>query len=220
MSKDLNNEFKQYMDEVTPDLWNRIEPALKPKTKVTKFNKKAIYKYSGLVAACLCLAVIIPVLLNLSRSADKGAAEAPDKMTAPGDDSAEESDYDTDYAGLRADKAQTEAYTAPCEPENVETDDADSYADNSVIAEKAQDTEQQNIMMTEQQNIKITDIIQDDSTGRIYYMATGNEDIIYLYTDEVVFTVGKEYTVFTENTGETRDSYPVYHVVSSEEKTK
>lgn len=238
MSKDLNNEFNQYINELTPDLWNRIEPALEPKTKVTKFNKKTIYKYSGLIAACICLAVMIPVFINQSRSNDKDAVEAPKMMTAqresadsePNDNrsykaeasgtedysaedySTDESIYDDGYANLNTEDAQTETYVTPCDPEISEMDGTDSYTDNGVSTAKEQDTEQQ--------DVKITDIIKDSNTGIVYYVATNDTEVIYLYTNEVVFVVGKEYTVFTENTSETRDSYPVYRVLSSEEKAK
>lgn len=97
MSKDLKNEYEALLESDIPDLWSRIEPRLHEKhvetqnviqtkihdehimpSDVSQYQKnqkkqgvtKKIYFYSGIVAACLCLAIAIPAIV---RFADSGA---------------------------------------------------------------------------------------------------------------------------------------------------
>ena len=85
MSKQFDDDYKQMMQENIPDLWSRIEAGLKdrnteekieeaqeitqeskPKTRHYPMRKGfgIVRKYATvIVAACLCIAVIIPVFL-------------------------------------------------------------------------------------------------------------------------------------------------------------
>lgn len=71
MSKDLKEEYEHMLDSGMPDLWDRIEPQLhEKKTEKKGINRsKRIYLYSGMAAACLCLAIAIPAII---RTRDNG----------------------------------------------------------------------------------------------------------------------------------------------------
>lgn len=83
MSKNLEEELKAYVEEIKPDLWNRIESQL-PESQNTgkdtsikvfpqqqkqdKVVKKPIHffkKYGGMIAACVAIAVLAPIFANL-----------------------------------------------------------------------------------------------------------------------------------------------------------
>lgn len=82
MSKQLKEEYKKLKQQEIPDLWNRIETALPEKNlsiyseqnneitkikKVTIFTgKKAMYYYGGILVACVCVFVMIPILKQIN----------------------------------------------------------------------------------------------------------------------------------------------------------
>lgn len=70
MNKNFEKEYRKKIQEEVPDLWYRIEEGLIEKNaevELSKYSAKAkkimIYKYSSLAAACICLAIILPVLI-------------------------------------------------------------------------------------------------------------------------------------------------------------
>ncbi|MCM1136309.1 MAG: hypothetical protein NC400_12135 [Clostridium sp.] len=79
MSKDFEQAYKDLMQAEAPDLWNRIEAGLEsksaPEEKIAeKEPKKKVLvfrRYSGLAAAMVCAAVIIPAFV-LIRQTSKG----------------------------------------------------------------------------------------------------------------------------------------------------
>lgn len=78
MSKDLKEEYEHMLDSRMPDLWDRIEPQLhEKKTEKKRINRsKRIYLYSGMVAACLCLAIAIPAIIRTRDTGMKNGAGA------------------------------------------------------------------------------------------------------------------------------------------------
>lgn len=74
MSKVLADEYKKLADSDIPDLWNRIEAGLKEKTVsaasesgdespvIYQYRRSFLRRYGSLIAALLCVAVIIPVI--------------------------------------------------------------------------------------------------------------------------------------------------------------
>ena len=99
MNKDLENEYRQLMMESVPDLWDRIEAELEPKQqKEPKAGFWRRYRTWGIaVAACLCLAVMVPVMLMgndignssmenspISDNSDMGWLSATDGSSASG----------------------------------------------------------------------------------------------------------------------------------------
>lgn len=72
MNKNFEEEYKKSAIDDTPDLWNRIEAGIDAKTNSsTKVNpaskeRKVVpfyKKYQGLLAACICLIVVIPAAI-------------------------------------------------------------------------------------------------------------------------------------------------------------
>lgn len=78
MSKDLKEEYEHMLDSRMPDLWDRIEPQLhEKKTEKKRINRsKRIYLYSGMAAACLCLAIAIPAIIRTRDTGMKNGAGA------------------------------------------------------------------------------------------------------------------------------------------------
>lgn len=77
MNKNLEKEYKALMTEDVPDLWERIEAGLEPKQQSAK--KVSLWRkyraWGGAVAACLCLAVAIPVILGGSKGGNMSASD-------------------------------------------------------------------------------------------------------------------------------------------------
>lgn len=77
MNKDLEKEYKELMTEDVPDLWGRIEAGLEPKQPVTKqvsfWRKNRVW--GAAVAACLCVAISVPVINSQLRSNNMSTSE-------------------------------------------------------------------------------------------------------------------------------------------------
>ena len=80
MSKNLEQEYRAYTDQSTPDLWGRIEAALPEKQPVISEKQKrsdrrklSVIRWSGLIAAGVCLALLIPALVHLNRTGRKAS---------------------------------------------------------------------------------------------------------------------------------------------------
>ena len=102
MSKNFEQEYKALANEDLPDLWNRIENGLAPRTTaltdeadqdVKQEKRKAApfwYRYRTAAAAAVCAIVIIPAVIFLGRTgreeslefAIDNTAEAPAMDTA------------------------------------------------------------------------------------------------------------------------------------------
>lgn len=80
MSKDLEREYKAFVNSEVPDLWSRIEAGLEEKTpsdssaemmdlRITDFHRKKISLkvWAGFAAACVCVALIIPAMTRMAR---------------------------------------------------------------------------------------------------------------------------------------------------------
>lgn len=90
MNKDLEKEYKVLMTEDVPDLWERIEAGLEPKQPTTKqgsfWRKSRVW--GAAVAACICVAISIPVIYGQFRSenmsmTNNGGAANDMKLQAP-----------------------------------------------------------------------------------------------------------------------------------------
>lgn len=94
MSKNFEEEYKALANEDLPDLWNRIESGLTPKTTaltdevedkqvITKTKKEKVisvlYRYRAVAAAVLCAVVIIPAVAMSWRSGRSKNWEAADE---------------------------------------------------------------------------------------------------------------------------------------------
>lgn len=62
MERDFRQELKRSQQSEIPDLWNRIEAGLPEKKKNAAYSLPW-HKWAPVAAACLCLAVVFPVLV-------------------------------------------------------------------------------------------------------------------------------------------------------------
>lgn len=134
MNKNLENEYRAYAKQSTPDLWSRIEAAL-PEKKIVQMpqaqpiaqaqpmpqvmeqntvqpqvvpmndrqrrsdkRKIAMIRWSGIVAAAACLAIMIPVFLNLNRDRKDAAKDYAGYVGKPSADKSEAAMDMTDNA--------------------------------------------------------------------------------------------------------------------------
>lgn len=70
MNNNFEKEYRKKIQEEAPDLWNRIEEGLADKKadkQVLEFHNKTkrnkIIKFSSFAAACICLAIVLPVFI-------------------------------------------------------------------------------------------------------------------------------------------------------------
>ncbi len=91
MSKVFEEEYRQLAQDDLPDLWERIEAGLSEKTvepvSAPKVKIRSFRKYTGLIAACLCAAVVIPAAVSLQKSS-KSMQESAYDMAAPASEEA------------------------------------------------------------------------------------------------------------------------------------
>lgn len=118
MSKDLEKEYKELIDSDAPDLWTRIEAGIDEKN-VSGYKKKALKRFhygvwGTALAACLCVAVAVPVMMQVSKGQINDMTAAPEAEKFDADDMA-------DNAAM--------------------SDNADGMSDNAVIADNAVITE-------------------------------------------------------------------------------
>ncbi len=92
MNKIFEKEYRNKIQDEMPDLWSRIEEGLiekKEEKKVFEFPAKTgrskILKYSGFAAACICLAIVLPVFIFTEKkygdkSSSTGIIESAENM--------------------------------------------------------------------------------------------------------------------------------------------
>ena len=104
MSRNLEKEYKELINEEMPDLWGRIEAGLEPKQAGIK--KKNLWKKYGswgiaAAAACLCLAVTVPYLFEeiQSEQSDFGNASGTPNSTSSLYNAGQQGGMGADYAG-------------------------------------------------------------------------------------------------------------------------
>ncbi len=95
MSRDLEREYRAFVDSEVPDLWARIESGLEEKKpaadtladtlmKDTRDRKMNYKVWAGLAAACVCAALVVPALVrNTGMKGGSNSAPAPVADTAP-----------------------------------------------------------------------------------------------------------------------------------------
>ncbi|MCM1125807.1 MAG: hypothetical protein NC429_04990 [Lachnospiraceae bacterium] len=82
MSKNFAEEYKALADEELPDLWNRIEAGLTPKTTAPAESSRSskgkvitfFRRYRTVVAAAVCVLVILPAIAVIGRTGQKNSS--------------------------------------------------------------------------------------------------------------------------------------------------
>lgn len=119
MGRDLKKEYEAMLDHEIPDLWSRIEPQLADKKKEGAaqsmapvqqaaqsvsstggapkrrgISRRSIAVWGSLVAACVCLAIVIPAFIRNGKMSEKQANDQT--QSASCSDTSAMDDYDTD----------------------------------------------------------------------------------------------------------------------------
>ena len=80
MSKNFEEEYKALADQEIPDLWDRIEEGLAPRSTPKEPVKKStkivqfVRRYKGSLAAVVCVLLILPAAILISRNTKKSDA--------------------------------------------------------------------------------------------------------------------------------------------------
>ena len=80
MSKNFEEEYKALADQELPDLWDRIEEGLAPRSTPKEPVKKStkivqfVRRYKGSLAAVVCVLLILPAAILISRNTKKSDA--------------------------------------------------------------------------------------------------------------------------------------------------
>lgn len=209
MNKSLENEYKELMKHDVPDLWARIEAGLEPKedasfTNSTVENKGAQKQFNNkfrmrfrvwgtVAAACVCVAVVIPVLFNGGAMRDNVSGSS---------DTADGAAFDTAYDAVSAESVQEAAYNE----EAVEIRQEDE-AENSAVVTASEDLgdydlaeEMPGIEMADTESACVYRV-----TVTILEIAESPENVIYTArvenSDDGALLAGTEITIY--------DSLPV-----------
>lgn len=150
MSKDFEQAYKELAQSEIPDLWDRIEAGLSEKSTPDKKEgmpserKKKIYfrRYTGVAAAALCVALIVPAALflrqqgqksgHLEMAADQGIMEESAEVTECAPETAEGVE---EAEGAQADEEPRVAMTGGEESMTSSSADADADFGGDIAAD-------------------------------------------------------------------------------------
>lgn len=130
MERDFEREFRELKQNEIPDLWNRIEAGLSEKNDFVKEDTKKPFawrKWGTLIAACVCVVIILPAFSLLIRDksySGSGSDTAANTAEATAEDNAAAMDTATAEnaeCGFAADEA---AAAEEAIPENGMADNA------------------------------------------------------------------------------------------------
>lgn len=223
MNKNFDEEYKKYISEDTPDLWNRIESSLHDKKKESMITEKQrqsdrkkviVLKYSGFIAAAVCLAIIIPAYL-LNRDSKTNSSHNDDRMMA-------EVAYDT-YDTTEADYstemfATTSSEDTGCD-DSVEEGtvcDSDGFMnaaeDEGDTLISAESTDQEVIMIS----VTVTKMVEEG----MYECTTEDIDAvttsIYIISEVQILEQGVNYTVELAYTSDMYKDLNIYQLITIE----
>ena len=227
VEKEVEQAYKAEMQAEIPDLWNRIEAALPEKTplkeatvtttvkeKVVQFNAK-YSKMAVLIAAALCIVVILPLLISMGgmrKSSEKAAltADVAYDESAPAEeaiiyDEAEETDTSMQKETVTTDAAPEAVGAIPvpeAEPSKKEDTNMAMAAEGSAeeaIREEAADAQ--------------TDVAAACSNSEL-------ENVKKLFGPDALYTVDVKVEIVAQNTDdEKKDQYHIFTVMILEDAT-
>lgn len=188
MSKDFEQAYRELAESEVPDLWDRIEAGLESKStpKKTAVAKKRrrkprwayMNRYSGIAAAAVCVAVVIPAALFLFRGGlNKGALGGAE--VTEGIDTAAAADEALEFAADKEESCEAapeEMDTGAGAVEEVMEDKAAAeMTDNSQMADgtenlkkESQSSEKQEFAMQEAETERADALVQEDAEGTVF----------------------------------------------------
>lgn len=140
MSKDLNKEYTDMIQSELPDLWERISASLPEKEIKTEPKKKTkIYRFGILAAACVCVAIIIPVVVMNGRQKNGASATMEEYATAAA--AVEETQKEREMITTPMDEAgkAKSAKSSAAAPSAAAEDAAEPEAAGGIAMESAQE---------------------------------------------------------------------------------
>lgn len=192
--KNLEDEYKRFHQEETPDLWNRIEAGLTDKKAKPKKNIFT-FKYASVCAAVVLLVVLLPGIYFLGRNSRNAADMAPQNMaadTVDGDGDGKDAAGGGDRNSAPASGFESEA----------ESSASDGIADSAESTDSAEGCEvgAANIPMETQKEqpsgeMEVADTEQQDGCT-VYYLRTKDGQIVSAIPAEGLNTrlqIGKTY---------------------------
>ena len=178
MSKRLEEEYRQMVNDQVPDLWNRIEAGLKEKNSPpvqaikaeAKPKKKVIFRIlpwaGGVAAAALIFILVIPAIVSMTRKGNtktasaemfnaNGAAYEMQENAMGETDTVDDVEYDP------------RDFTAGATQEGAKADGTDSYptGDQKYKATLSPETIQQGIAAEEDSKIQYARVIGFTTDG-------------------------------------------------------
>lgn len=161
--KDLKKEYEEMILPDIPDLWDRIEAALPMEEEtpapIKPFKKAKIYRWSTVIAACLCVFIILPVALMGGRGCGSEYA-ASDSAPAAMDEGMEYMEE-----AVAEDTTVTNGFFAESQLNNI---------DGATYGEDYQECEPKTESTFETDDVSFTDIVAVQFTETI----TENGEII------------------------------------------
>lgn len=209
MSKDLEREYRAFVNSEAPDLWARIEAGLEEKktadlysvsnsVSMEKNQKKRVdFKmWAGLAAACACVALIVPAM---ARTMMMGGSGSPQSSSTPSSNASPPMAYDSaDDAGQKAETAYENGMhsgaaddasinnTITSEGMNTASDSA--YMDSAAAMEEA--AEEAEEVYSFRATIEVLDIDIHKDNGILYTAKV-------IASEESELQVGSEVKIFS-----------------------
>ena len=241
--KEFEEKYIEYSKNDAPDLWARIEAGLPEcdikdadgiKEKHTKVKQFKWYRYAPLVAACVCLVIIIPALKGSLFGAKSDSAKeevAYDSSCSVGDMETEES---VGAAGkdnyMYADGAYSDAKTESADSDSLPLEDVmvnEECTNDSAEEPTAPEEDREEVsgdaagsemetVSGEKWVVTVVESCREEGFEGRYYLCKSTdmekEDSIYIKSDEILF-IGQSYTVVIELLRETLNDLPVYRFI-------
>ena len=136
--KKLDEEYKKACAEETPDLWNRIEAGLPPKTEQTQAAIRKVWvRYGAFVAAAVMVLVTVPGLLHMKQAKntnENAASMGMTDMTAAGENTTGMADAE-EIAGDSRDTEYADAFPGECDDAYSEEAQNGTAQENTAVSE-------------------------------------------------------------------------------------
>lgn len=238
--KKLDEEYKKACAEETPDLWNRIEAGLPPKTEQpakadTELAKeqpraaaapqtqaairKVWMRYGAFVAAAVMVLVTVPGLLRMkqAKSINENATSMNmQDMTAAGEHMADMADAE-EIAGDSMDTEYADAFPGECDDAYSEEAQNGTAQENAAVTEMLPGVSSMELKVTsveEYDGYELVGVISEDGTFET------KVDFPEEVKKELDFTLTEgEYYLFTIRQDKDKD-FPGCHVIAVEQAGK
>ena len=235
--KKLDEEYKKACAEETPDLWNRIEAGLPPKTEQTAKAdtepateqspaaaapqtqaaiRKVWVRYGAFVAAAVMVLVTVPGLLRMKQAKNTNENAVPmsmQDMTAAGEHTTGMADAE-EIAGDSGDTEYADAFPGECDDAYSEEAQNGTAQENAAVTEMLPGVSSMELKVTsveEYDGYELVGVVNEDG------MFETKVDFPEEVKKELDFTLTEgEYYTFTLRQDKDKD-FPGCHVIAVEQ---